>query len=318
MKIKTVFVLFLTISLATCGKLTGKQKIEQAITDAHRFLTEQKCGEALAALNKVSFQTSNPDYLSAYASAQACRSDFREPAFFANSVDSIGTENGTLLPSLTTMPTSVTSSSIDQNYQALSAAIDTLLYAGDIDDPSHTNRVDALGEEAAQNLSLQTLYMVLVKLGKYFYLHGNTDASGNKGQRDTSANQCLTDYTNSQVAIARNILSGVTPSPIFPCNSDSDGHSELASGATDRKKYLCEGIVLFNNFLDLIASISIVEENSGNLSDLQDGLTDLCAPLGLATLCTQKSQALCESNESIRDIEVYFLNIFETMLRRSS
>ncbi len=315
---KTLFILFLSFSLSTCGKLTGKQKIEQAITDAHRFLTEQKCGEALAALAQVDFQTRNPDYLSAYASAQACSSDFREPAFFSSAVDNIGTSNATLLPSLTTMQTSVTSSSDDQNYQALRTAINTLLYAGGIDDPSYANRVDALGEEATQQLGLQTLYMVLAQMGKYFYLHGNTDDSGNKGQRDTSANQCLTDYTNSQAATARSAFSATVPSPIFPCNSNSDGHSELAAGATDRKELLCEGIVLFNNFLDIISNTSIVEENSGSLSDLQDGLNDLCGPLGLATLCVQKSQALCESNESIRDIEIYFLSIFETMLRRNS
>ncbi len=311
-------VLLLAVTLATCGKLTDQQKIDQAIRDAHHLLTKEKCGQALEALNKVSFQARNPDYIGVYASAQACRSDFRVPSFFANSVDDIGTENATFLTSLTTMETSAISTSNDTSYVALRDALNTLLHAGGIDIPNHANRADALGEAAAQQLSLQILYMLLVQMGKYFYLYGNTDDEGNKGRRDSSANQCLTDYTTTQARFARMVASSTSPSPIFPCNSDSDGHSELATGATGRKGKLCEGVVLFNSFIDLISSVSITEENSGSLSELRDGLNDVCGALGLATLCTQTSQSLCESRETVTDLEIYFVGIFETMLRRNS
>ena len=290
----------------------------KAISNAHRLLTQRACSLALGELNSVGYQNRNADYLSAYASAQACSSDFDEPSFFADSVDSIGSTNSNFLGSLSVMETSETQSSLDTNYLSLKNAINTLLYAGGIGEPSHENRVESIGATAANNLGIQTFYMLLFQMGKYFYLHGNTNANGQKGARESTGNPCLTDYTTVRSRNARATLSSnPSGSLISPCAGDSDGHSELSSTSPERKQLLCEGIILFNNTLDIISHIAISEENTGSLSRLRQELNDNCADANLGSICDQKSQSNCEDNESIENIELFFLAVFETMLTDS-
>ncbi len=306
--LKTIsFLLFITL-FSACG-VSDSEKIDEAISKAHQLLTERDCNEALKELNEVGYQNKNPYYLSVYASAQACKSDFTEPNFFANDVDNIGTSNTTILGTLSTMSTSEIIDSSTDSYQNLKNAINTLLYAGGISAPSHANRAAVFGASAARNLGAQAFYMIIAQMGKYFYLHGNTDSNGRKGNRDPIANSCLADYTTPAGQVAR-LAAGAS---ISPCASDSSGDTELQSGHPERTKLMCEGIVLFNNLLDILASLTFTGDNVGALSSLQAGITDLCGALSLGTICTQRSQSDCEA-ESMDNIELYFVGVFETML----
>lgn len=306
--------IFLTISLtlSSCGKDEGN--VDDAIDNANLLLTQKNCSGALAALNKVGYQNQNSRYLQTYASAYACLSGFSEITFFGSDVDKITAGNTTFLPSLATFTTSATTSSTDASYTNLKTAINTLLYAGGLTASSQANRAGIFGTDDASNMSIQAMYMILAQLGKYVYLHGNTNTSGQKGARDTpETNDCFTDYTT---AVAQAAVTGAGAN-IAPCsNADyNDGHSELKNGAANRKEYLCEGAYLFNNFFDILTNVSFGStSNSGSIGSLSDNLSDLCDTAGLGAVCTIKDQDTCESDITIQDLELYFIAVYEVMV----
>lgn len=312
MKISLISILLLTL-LLSCGA-SKEEEIDNAIDYAQQLLTDKQCDLAIKELNDVGYQNSNARYLQTYASAYACKAGFSEITFFANDLSKLASGNTTFLPSLTKFSTSSTTSSTADSYTNMFSAINTLLYAGGITASSHANRHAVFGTSDTSNIELQALYLLLGQLGKYLYLHGNTDSLGKKGTRDTpETNDCLTDYTTA-AAQAAVTAAGAT---ISPCsNADyNDGHSELKNGAANRKKYLCQGTILFNNMLHIIQNLTLgTTSNTGTLGELDDNISALCTAGGLGAVCTEKDQTSCEANISIQDLELYFIAVFETML----
>src|SRR5690606_22852040 len=182
------------------------------------------------------------------------------------------------------------------------------------------SRVTAIGASATSNLAIQTLYMQLSQIGKFSRFYGNASlADGTKGG-GAGATQCYLTYTDAD---AKTYIDGV-PGGLGTCNdTDTDtGRAEL-NGNRER---MCEGIVLFNNFIDIVGNITIdPTSNNGSLGDLDGLSTDIeavCADasgppinFNLGGTCTVKTQSVCVANAdgqyNIEHLERYYAIIWE-------
>lgn len=305
-----IFLLFLAIG---CG-LSKEEEVDDAISQAHRLLSSQKCAEAMAVLNGVGQQTSNPDWLSAYASSQACLAPWSVVSFFATDLPNMNTGQAAIVGSLATFVQAVMTSPSDGAYTNLRAAINTLLYAGGISTVSHNNRVLELGAGDTSNLDIQALYMIINQIGQYSRFYGNASAATGVKGSGAALSQCYIDYTDND---AQTIVTAYPGSN--NCNSFVLGHAQLTVSRTR----LCEGIVLFNNFIDIIGNVTIdPTSNNGGLSDLTANIGDVCAAaagggLDLGGTCTVKTQSVCENdtNGDISDaqIERFFAVTWEAL-----
>ena len=277
------FFIFLVILSSTFGCGSKEDEIKRSLKKARVHLSNFQCDEALDELNEVGIQNKNPDYLKILASAYTCKAGFSEPTFFGTDLPLMGTGDADFFGSITTFTTSNATSSLSLSYSYLQQAIETLLYPGDLNESSYANRVSLFGESEVSNMDSQALYMILAQIGNYLQLYGNTDDSGNKGAGDTlTTNDCITDYTTPSSQAARTAATG--GGLISPCTSNADGHPELASTASGRKIRLCQGVVLFNNFIDIFSNLTFTGVNSETLDDLN--LTDYCTTAGLGAVCT--------------------------------
>lgn len=318
---KTLVLLFLLILTYGCG-LSSEEELDDAITQAHRLLSSNKCGEAIAVLNGVGQQTSNANWLSAYASAQACNAPWKVVTFFATDLDKLSTASSTaIVGSTATFTQAVMTSPTDGAYTNLRAAINTLLAAGGITNISYANRAAAIGTSKASNLAIQTLYLQLTQLGQFSRYYGNADqTSGTKGTgTNPSSNGCYINYTDNAASGAQAYLTAV--GALGTCDTFVEGNPDL----TGNRARLCEGIVLMNNFLDILANVTLDPTgNNGNLGDLDELATSIetaCADantnygVDFGGTCTVKTQSICENNAdntyNIEHLERYYAVIWE-------
>lgn len=316
MRLNLLFIFFL-FGLLGCG-LSNEEKVDDAITQAHQLLTSNKCAEAISILNSVGQQTSNPDWLSAMASAQACLAPWNVVRFFETDLGKLSTASETaILGSAATFTQAVMVSPTDPTYTNLRSAINTLLSAGGITTISYANRAATIGASGASNLAMQTLYMLINQIGQFSRFYGDaTPATGTKGSGGTSG--CYIDYTDTD---AQDYINNI--GPFGSCNTVNEGNANL----TGNRARLCEGIVLFNNFIDILGSITINPTgNNGNLSDLNtlaNNIEAFCADatanygIDFGGTCTVKTQSTCENNVgaqyNIEHIERYYAIIWETL-----
>lgn len=309
---KALVLIFLFFLAVGCG-LSKEEEVDDAISQAHRLLSSQKCAEAMAVLNGVGQQTSNPDWLSVYASSQACLAPWSVVSFFATDLPNMVTSQSAIIGSLATFQQAVMTSPSDGTYTNLRAGMNTLLYAGGLTTVSHTNRVAALGLLDANNIGIHALYMLINQIGQFSRYYGNAlAATGVKGSAGVS--QCYINYTDVD---AQAIVTAYPASN--NCNSFVLGHPQLIGSRSN----LCDGIVMFNNFIDIIGSIAISPtSNSGGLSTLATSIGDLCTAaagggLDLGGTCTVKTHSVCLNDTngdiSAAQIERFYAVTWEAM-----
>ena len=301
-----LLILFLVLGFS-CGT-TNQEDVEDAIFHARQLLTGGRCAEALEALAKVPYQPKNIDYLEAAASAHACIGGYNTVTFFLDDLDKLGTSQTAFLGSLATFSTSNMTTSASSAYLSIKTAINTLIMAGGISSSSYANRSGAIGASANNNISVFSLYMILVELGKFMNYYGNADDSTGIKGTGGQANECYMDYTDAQAIAAIGL--GTSGS----CNLPNEGHPDLTGDRTRA----CEGVVLFNNLIDIISNVIFSGTNSGSLGDLAAGISSVCA--GGATfnreICDVKTFSECVSNTADIDsnqLERFYGIIFENM-----
>tara|TARA_R110000868_G_scaffold83454_2_gene235542 strand:+ start:64 stop:1005 length:942 start_codon:yes stop_codon:yes gene_type:complete len=309
---KTLVLLSLIFLAFGCG-LSKEEEVDDAISQAHRLLSANKCAEAIAVLNGVGQQTSNADWLGVYADAQACLAPWSVVSFFATDLPNMSTSQSAIIGSLATFQQAVMTSPSDGAYTNLRAGMNTLLYAGGLTQVSHSNRVSALGLIDANNIGVHALYMMINQIGQFSRYYGNALATtGVKGSGGGS--ECYINYTDLD---AQTIV-GAYPAA-NNCNSIVLGHAQL----TGNRARLCDGIVLFNNFLDVIGNIAIGDTgNNGGLDELATNIGDLCAAaagggLDLGGTCTVKTHSVCLNDTngdiSAAQIERFYAVTWEAM-----
>ena len=309
---KTLVIIGLMFLAFGCG-LSKEEEVDDAISQAHRLLSANKCAEAIAVLNGVGQQTSNAEWLGVYADAQACLAPWSVVSFFATDLPNMSTSQTALVGSLATFQQAVMTSPSDGAYTNLRAAINTLLFAGGITEVSHSNRVDALGLSSANNIGVHALYMMINQIGQFSRYYGNAlSTTGVKGSAGVS--QCYINYTDGDAQLVVSAYPAANN-----CNSFVLGHPQLTASRTR----LCEGIVLFNNFIDIIANIAIGDTgNNGGLDELSANIGDLCATaagggLDLGGTCTVKTHSVCLNDTngdiSAAQIERFYAVTWEAM-----
>lgn len=305
--IKNTLLIFLLVLGFSCG-MSSEEEVEDAIFHARQLLTSGLCEEALEALSAIPYQPKNVDYLEATASAHACMGGYSTIEFFLTDLDKIGSTQTALLGSLATFSTSNMTTSASDAYISIKTAINTLIMGGGVSTSSYAKRSAALGSTANNNISVFALYMTLVELGKFLNYYGDAnDTTGIKGGGPQS-NECYMDYADATALVAIGLgTSGA-------CNAGNEGHASL----TGNRTRACEGIVLFNNLLDILANVSFSGSNSGDLGDLAGNISGACTagPVFNAETCTTKTFANCVSDTTNIDaaqIERFYAIVFENM-----
>ncbi len=325
----TSFLLFLGLFfLASCATKEDEQEesLKEAIDTARIYLTKNKCDEAIKTLGAVEGASKNAEYLKALASSFACRSGYRTPTFYGTDLAKIGSTQSTFFSGLATFTTSEMISPIDASFLDLQEAINILLYAGEVVVPSAAERIKVFSSIEASDINIYALYMILVQLGKYLYYYGNANpVTGEKGAGATAngntnrlTNGCLYDYSPVDSDLATTIDAARSAEILGSCTATATGHVKLAAlpNVTTVSR-MCQGVVLFNQMLDLLSNITI-PTSSGSLDSIGTLFTDVCSSISQTSeVCSVLSQSECEVNFSVSaaeadKLQAYFFIFFES------
>jgi len=303
--------IFLILLLTSCGG--DEADIANAIDEANFLLTDRQCAQARQVLNDVGYQASNARYIAAYATTYACEANYSTVTFFGSDISKVASTGNGFFGSLATFTTSDDMTSpTDTDYVNLKSAIETILYAGNQTNSSSANRATVFSTSELNNLNAQALYMVLVNLGRWLYLYGNANANGIKGSgTNPSSNTCIYTYPAGNLDAIDALDDGNTGSCTDVANLGSN--FMMTGDAVEEKARLCQGIVLFNNFIDLVVNVTFTSANSGELSNLGTTFNSLCQDVTQFAddLCSLRDQTGCEA-QSITDLEIFSAWLFES------
>lgn len=323
---KFISLLLIMVFTISCGA-SPEEEVKSNLISAEILLSTSKCQDAIDLLEGMGRQNSNARYLKLLASAYACRSEYSTIKFFADDIGLTG--NPAPMGGMSTYSTSLVSFTSplqdDQNFEDLQTAIDILLYAGGTSratDPTSIVRSAHFTEREAGDINAQMAYMMMVQLGRFFKVYGNTSAAGVKGG-GLASNVCFTDYPNVDPAIALYIT---TQNETGACNVVNSSHAQLASSlsASLRRSRLCQGVVLLNGILDVLPAV-IVAAGGGELGDITDVLEEIdefkadatAAFPAIAPVLTVLSQNNCETSSAITIdlIEAYYALLMEGLVK---
>lgn len=321
-------------AVVSCGKST-EEKINDSIDRANTLLTTRKCSEAISLLEGLGRQTANARYIVSLASAYACRASYSSVTFFGT--DIIKTTSDTVgLPSTTastlggmtlyTLSDDTIDDSFDEdsNVGDIQTAIDILLYAGGAisrtTEPTFAERLSIYGSDNGDVNSF-AVYLIMTQLGKFIRYYGDGNSSADKGG-GSGTNTCFTNYSNADVLVQPGAGTGAVTGV---CLSTNGGHPELiVADATLRKQRLCQGVVLFNNLIELLPLV-IADAAGTDLEDIQaitTAINTLKTTLqtnvpGIGNVLTVQSQSNCESDATITaaTLEDFYAAFFETTFK---
>lgn len=309
------------IMISSCGKTT-EDEVKDAVLSANILLSTSQCQPAIDLLESMGNQPRNAKYLKTLASAYACRAGYSTPTFFGS--DIAKTASPPPLAGITLYSTSLESTTSplvnDSKYKDLLQAINILLYAGGIPtstDPFSTERAKFFSANEAADINTQLAFMMMVQLGKIVKTYSDAVA-GVKGA-GTAGNDCFTNYSTTP-ALVQAYVQTILPGH---CNSLTSSHSQLDTGAPNRKARLCQGVVLMNGILDILPSV-LTSAAGGSLDDIsavtgiistKKALLATKDPSVTATALVV-SQSNCESDSSITvdTLASYYAIVFESLI----
>jgi len=321
-KINLIFFLVGLNFLLSCGK-TSEQKVTDAILSSDIYLSKKDCQSSIDILEAVGRQSKNARYLKNLASSYACRAGYSTVTFFGS--DIAKSVNNPPLGGLTTYTTSLVTTTSpladDTKFKDLQTAIDILLYAGGLStstEPTIVNRAVNFSTNDAGDINAELAFMQLVQLGKLMKVYADTSA-GVKGAGG-GTNNCFTDYTSTIAAVQTYITTGGLTGA---CTSTSSSNSQLALGVSERRKKLCQGVVLLNGVLNVLPGV-LAAGGGGDLNsisnltqEIEDQKTALLAiDASFAPTATVMSQYNCENSSNISEVSLssYYALFFETLV----
>lgn len=320
----TFFIAVLMLSFS-CGK-SKEQEIKDAVLSANIYLSTRQCQPAIDLLESMGRQNTNAHYLKTLSSAYACRAGYSSVVLFGTDIGKTATPAplGGMSTYSTSTVTATSPLTDDLIFRDLQTAIDILLYAGGIpltSEPSAVLRSTRFSANLAGEINTQIAFMMMVQAGKFMKVYGNTNAAGVKSL-GSGTNTCFTSYNNVDAGVSAAILgSGSTGN----CSGINSGHPQLIAPVSDteRKKRLCEGVVLFNGILDLLPSIIASAGGTalGNVGVQIDIINLARQDLennypAIGTIMNTLSQTNCEDDASITEeiIELYYLAYVEALI----
>ena len=332
--LKSCVLFALSLILASCGGLSESEETADVVRSANNLLSSRNCDAAISLLESHGMKNKDARYLQALASGYACKAGYDEPTFYGllTNTDLTGGSAG-LIDALVRLSYAPMTSPTDDAYINLKTAIEILIWAGDVSTPSADNRGAEFNSKEASELNEMALYLLFTQIGKYAFYYGNADpTAGEKGtgtiingNSNGNTNECFTTYTNTA---ARAIITGATTTP---CDDGDPGHPSLTYPGITHELYvkrLCEGVVLFNNFVDVLNAV-VLPADSGSIGDVQADLSTIftaaCGATGSNLVCTIKSQTECETefaadtsatpalNTGSNVLQLYFAGVYETL-----
>ncbi|MDB9786888.1 hypothetical protein OAB57_02175 [Bacteriovoracaceae bacterium] len=284
------------------------------------------CDSAITVLESAGRDLKNARYVIALATAYACKANYSSSTFYGTDLSRIvGTEGG-ILGSLTKLTISEMTSPTDSTYVSLWTAIDTLVYSGGVSTPTVANRALIFSDIEADDINLFALYLVINQLGKYLYFYGNanpiTGVKGGgavaNGNTNNLSNGCLYDYNPSDATLDAVITAARASGGVGSCTSSASGNDFLSQlPNTKTTKRLCEGVVLFNIFLDILVNISLPTDAT-QLTSAASELRAACSSnSAVGELCSVYEQSQCEEEYATTvqsdKLQAYFFLVFETL-----
>jgi hypothetical protein len=319
---KTLANLLVLTFLFSCG-LSEEQKVKRAISEANFFLTKRKCAEAKKALDSVSYQSDNPDYIKMYASMYGCKAGYSElDDLFGGNIGNVDATAGGFLSSLAGLNTSNETAPDSTSFTNLMSGIDTLLSSGSSAQPSATNRESKFGSRHGTDINMQAIYMILIALGKWTAYYGDGSGDGTKGSGGN--HNCFIDYTNGKASTAVTTL-GTTS--VCTMNNSGSPDIDLAGANATARTRLCNGIILYNNLLDILGNITLSGSSElgdlGSVDTIMDQIYNAAEfaeggiPPGssaVSTLRTVTSQSFCEDSANVTDdeLQIFYAIMMET------
>jgi hypothetical protein len=317
--------LILCLFIFGCSK---KEEVTNAVDEALYYLSlsTPDCEAAIDVLQDVDAEDDDYRYVQTLASAYACRADFSELTLFSE-IDVLQAGATEFLNSLTKFSMSPETEADSFGYTNLWNGINTIIYSAGQASSDAAARETAYGSRMGGNLNLQTLYMMMIQLGKFLHYYGNVDASGVKGggaantdEQGATPSTCIFDYTGDALTyINGNPLTG-------SCNANADlGHPDLDGGVANLSttiRRMCEGMVLLNNIVDILNTTSL--SSSDSLGELGSVVTDINTAITaaegaypqLSTLIDTKDVDACqtysETGSNFDNLQLYYAVIFET------
>lgn len=290
----------------SCG---GKETTESAVFQADYYLTSGKCAKAQEVLDDAGW-SDDANYIGAYSNVYACYAGFSElTAIFGGNLDILETSTPEdIFKSIASFSTSEETSVDSAVYSNMDKGIKTILEAvGSV--PSAALRNSKYGRRKGTDLNSQALYMVIFQFGKFLRLYGNTDDNGNKGAGPHGSG-CFMDYPNLGINCNN------------PLGNDGSPYLDFVAEPEDATRRACEGVVYFNNLLDILRNIDLGDsETSAQLQDIVDNIDTYLAGIGsdsdLDPYINLTSQASCEEEVTTNKIglEKFYAVIFEVLLQ---
>ena len=307
----------LLISGFTACSKSSDQNVIDEVDKALDALSQEtpKCQSAIDILEKLGRQNKDPRYLQTLASAYACRGGFDELTLF-NEVGSINSTFNLFLGSLAKISISSEAAADSDRFKDLQTAIDIILYAGSKTTPSALTQESIFGHRQGSNMNLQALYMILIQLGRFSRWYGNADATGVKGT-GTSGSTCFMDYTDATAGVTATSQGGGNA-----CTTTNAGHPNLRYAtvtAAVAQKRLCQGVMLVNNLVDILANTQLSSNSSlGDISQIYADIKPYIDAAGLLhpqmpAFIAGPSQSSCQTTVAADDtvLQRYFGALFE-------
>lgn len=253
-----------------------------------------------------------------YSSAYACKAGFSMLDLFELEIDNIDASN--LLTSLASLSSSDETQADSSQFLALERAISIIVESQTVNsNASAAKRASYYGSAKGADLNFQVTLMMIVQLGKFFKLYGDADSTGIKGAQGN--NSCLFSYTNADAVTS---IGATTPgSCVAATGNQGSSYLEAPVTATLIQKRMCYGIVLFNNFIDTLGSLSLSSSQYGELDEIKD-LVDASYAAIIATEAGTfsstvvydvkdiRTQALCEALD-FDEVERYYAFFLENL-----
>jgi hypothetical protein len=170
---------------------------------------------------------------------------------------------------------------------------------------------------------MQAIYMTIIALGKFVALYGNAStADGSKGG-GALGNLCFMDYNNAK---AGNMITGVGTGGTCNVTNSGSAFIDLVGDNTTARRRLCQGIVLYNNLLDILSNITLpASAELGDLDDIDNVMTTIYdaaelvesgtppATSAVSTIRNILNQAECEDSANVSDaeLEIFYATMME-------
>ncbi|MBF0360784.1 MAG: hypothetical protein HQK49_07225 [Oligoflexia bacterium] len=322
--ISIIFFVFILTLLSGCAG-DKDEKLRNAIESARIYLIKSKCDLALGALEPVR-DMKNSVYVRVLASAYACKSGYTSSVFYGTNMTKIVATQTGFLPSLTKFSTSIMTDPSDSSYLSLKEAINVLVYSGGVTIPTTAERLKVFSQQESDDINVFLLYMMLTQLGKYVFYYGNADpingvkgaGSVGNGNPNNQTNGCFYNYNPSNDALRALITYDRANSLLGSCTATATGHSKLQPiPNANTIKRMCEGVVLFNLFVDVVGNTTMPTD-AGDIGSLTDTFTSICnSTTFTGDICAVKDQTICETDYGSQPesdkLEAYFYMVYEKM-----